>query len=102
VAVSAREGDGIERFLDAVARKLRAGAEVVELVVPYDRGDVLARLHRDAEVLVSVHTDTGTRVQVRLTAESRGRYAPYAAPAAGPANGPNGAGTTRNGDGAAN
>ena len=40
---------------------------VVELVVPYDRGDVLAALHRDGEVLVEVHDEGGTRVRARLS-----------------------------------
>ena len=34
--------------------------------VPYDRGDVLAALHRAGEVLVEVHDEQGTRVRARL------------------------------------
>ena len=34
--------------------------------MPYDRGDVLAALHRAGEVLVEVHDDDGTRVRARL------------------------------------
>ena len=34
-----------------LADRLRAVAEVVELLVPYDRGDVLAALHREGEVV---------------------------------------------------
>jgi GTP-binding protein HflX len=36
-------------------------------VVPYERGDVLAALHRDGEVLVEVHDEGGTRVRARLS-----------------------------------
>jgi GTP-binding protein HflX len=34
--------------------------------VPFDRGDVLASLHRDGEVLVEAATDSGMRVRARL------------------------------------
>jgi GTP-binding protein HflX len=66
VAVSAATGEGIEPLLDAIGIRLRALVPIVELDVPYDRGDVLAALHRDGEVLVEVHGEGGTRVRVRL------------------------------------
>jgi len=66
VAISARTGEGIEKLTDAIALRLRALSPIYELLVPYDRGDVLAALHRDGEVLVEVHDDAGTRVRARL------------------------------------
>jgi len=66
VAVSARTGAGVPALLDVIAARLRSLATVHELLIPYDRGDVLAGLHREGEVLVEVHTDAGTRVQARL------------------------------------
>jgi GTP-binding protein HflX len=67
VAVSGATGDGVERLRLAIAERLRALDRLVELVVPYDRGDVLAALHRDGEVLVEVHDEAGTRVRARLS-----------------------------------
>ena len=52
VAVSARTGAGVDELVALIGRRLRALARIVELRVPYDRGDVLAALHRDGEVLV--------------------------------------------------
>jgi GTP-binding protein HflX len=66
VAISARTGEGIDKLTDAIAARLRALSPIYELLVPYDRGDVLAALHRDGEVLVEVHDDAGTRVRARL------------------------------------
>ena len=66
VPVSAVTGDGTEKFLDVLADRLRALNAVVELSVPYERGDVLAALHREGEVLVEVHDDHATRVRARL------------------------------------
>jgi len=47
-------------------------------MVPYDRGDVLAALHRAGEVLVEVHDNGGTRVRVRLPEAATGRFAEFA------------------------
>jgi GTP-binding protein HflX len=73
VAVSARTGEGVAELQRAVADRLRAMTIVRELLVPFDRGDVLASLHRDGEVLVEAATDEGMRVRARLedTAVSR-------------------------------
>lgn len=75
VAVSARTGEGVDELLDVIGKRLRALDAVVELVVPYERGDVLAALHREGEVLVEVHGDDGTRVRARLPEE--GRFAEF-------------------------
>ena len=66
VPVSAATGEGVEAFLETLADRLRALNAVVELSVPYERGDVLAALHREGEVLVEVHDDRATRVRARL------------------------------------
>jgi GTP-binding protein HflX len=77
VAVSATSGEGIGDLLAAVARRLRVLDPVVELFVPYDRGDVLARLHETGEILVETHGADGTRLRARLPHDSAGRFEPY-------------------------
>jgi GTP-binding protein HflX len=66
VAVSARTNDGIDELQRAMADRLRAMTTVHELFVPFERGDILASLHRDGEVLVETATETGMRVRARL------------------------------------
>jgi GTP-binding protein HflX len=66
LAVSARTGEEIEKLTEVVGARLRSLTPIYELLVPYERGDVLAALHRDGEVLVEVHADEGTRVRARL------------------------------------
>jgi GTP-binding protein HflX len=77
VAISAVTGEGVGGLLDVLGDRLRAMSTVVELVVPYERGDVLAALHRDGEVLVEAHEEAGTRVRARLDDAPRSRYAEY-------------------------
>jgi GTP-binding protein HflX len=82
VAFSAVTGDGVEDLLRTLADRLRSLASVVELFVPFDRGDVLAALHREGEVLSESHADDGTHVRVRLDDAGAGRYREFVAPAA--------------------
>jgi GTP-binding protein HflX len=78
VAISAVTGTGLEGFLDVLGDRLRAMSTIVELVVPYERGDVLAAIHREGEVLVEQHEEVGTRVRARLDDVARNRYAEFA------------------------
>jgi GTPase len=82
VAVSARTGHGIDTFLATLTDRLNARLAVRELLVPFDRGDVLASLHREGEVLVEAAAEGGMRVRARLddTAASRWRHFVVAAP----------------------
>ena len=80
VAVSSVTGDGIEVFLQTLGDRLRALTNVVEFFVPYDRGDVLAAIHREGEVLVETHEDTGTRLRARLDQAGSGKFASYLVP----------------------
>ncbi len=74
VAVSARTGEGIDDMLRALADRLRGLATVIELLVPFDRGDVLAALHREGEVLVESAGDAGMSVRARLDDVSASRF----------------------------
>ena len=51
---------------------------MVELVIPYERGDVLAAVHREGEVVSTAHTDDGVRVRARLDDAAAGRLAEFA------------------------
>jgi GTP-binding protein HflX len=77
VAISAETGAGIDELLTTMADRLRVAASVVELVVPYSRGDVLAAVHREGEVLVEEHDDDGTRLRARLDPVGAARFAEF-------------------------
>ncbi|HEY8302559.1 MAG TPA: hypothetical protein VIG48_11720, partial [Jatrophihabitans sp.] len=49
----------------------------VDLLVPYTRGDLVARLHDGAEVLDTEHTPDGTRVHARVSPDLAATLAPY-------------------------
>ncbi|MCU1377693.1 MAG: GTP-binding protein HflX [Acidimicrobiales bacterium] len=77
VAISAVTGEGVENLLLTVSDRLRAMETVVELLVPYDRGDVVAALHREGEVLVESHEEGATRLRARLDRTSVGKFAAF-------------------------
>ncbi len=80
VAVSAVTGEGIEHFLRTLGDRLRALTNVVEFFVPYERGDILAAIHREGEVIVETHEETGTRVRARLDDAATGKYSQFCVP----------------------
>ncbi len=79
VMLSALTGEGIDEFLQAIGDRLRVLAEVVELVVPFDRGDVLAAIHREGEVMVESHGDSAVRLRVRVDQAGAARFRDFLA-----------------------
>jgi GTP-binding protein HflX len=79
VGVSALTGEGIEALVLAVGEKLRGLGTVVELVIPMSRGDVLAAVHREGEVLREEFDGERAMVVVRLETASVGRFSDFAA-----------------------
>jgi GTP-binding protein HflX len=77
VALSARTGDGVDDLLRTMSDRLRSLARVTELLVPYERGDVLASIHREGEVVSTSNTEGGIRVRARLGDASAGRLADF-------------------------
>ncbi|MFV0306459.1 MAG: GTPase HflX [Desertimonas sp.] len=77
VAVSAVTGEGIDDFLRTLADRLRAITTIVELEVPYDRGDVLAAIHREGEVVSTTELVDGLRIRARLADASAGRLSEF-------------------------
>jgi GTP-binding protein HflX len=73
VAVSAMTGDGIDELMLAIGDRVRAMTEVTELLIPFDRGDILAAVHREGQVLVETPAADGLRIRARLEAGSVGR-----------------------------
>ena len=63
VAVSAKEGTGMEALLRLVEQNLNRGQHRCLLQLPYEEGGVLDRLHRDAQVLNVEYVPEGIQVE---------------------------------------
>jgi GTP-binding protein HflX len=77
VLLSAATGEGVEDLVRTVSDRLRALSTIVELAIPYERGDVLAAVHREGEVLVEQAEDDVMRLRVRFDDVSIGPFQPY-------------------------
>jgi GTP-binding protein HflX len=78
VVVSARTGEGVDRLLEAIDEHLPRADHEVRALVPYDRGDLVARVHDRGEVLSQEHTAEGTALHARVPASMASELEPYA------------------------
>lgn len=77
VALSARTGEGADVFLRTIGDRLRSLSVIYELVVPYERGDILASIHREGEVVSSSDGPTEWTIRARLSDASAGRLSEF-------------------------
>lgn len=77
IVVSAATGEGTDKLLAAMADELRSSGLIVELVVPYARGEVLAAVQRAGHVLTTENEDDGYRIQARLDEASAARLSEW-------------------------
>jgi GTP-binding protein HflX len=66
VAISALTGEGVEHLLPTMGDRLRTATAVVDLLVPFERGDVLAEVHREGEVLAETVGEGAMLITARL------------------------------------
>lgn len=63
IFVSARTGEGVDELLERIAELLPAPEVELTLLVPYDRGEVISRLHVQGRVLSTDYREDGTLVK---------------------------------------
>ena len=67
VVVSAHSGAGIDELLSAIEADLPRPSTLVEVVVPYARGDLLNQVHQTGEIESLDHAEDGTHVVARVS-----------------------------------
>jgi GTP-binding protein HflX len=77
VAVSALTGAGLTELFARVADLVPSPEVEVTVLLPWSRGDLMARLHADGEVLSSTHAEEGTRVVARVEPALAGELEPF-------------------------
>jgi GTP-binding protein HflX len=66
VTVSALTGDGLPELLQVLEDEVPRPDVPVSVVLPYDQGSLVSRIHSEGEVLVEEHLEQGTRMQARV------------------------------------
>jgi GTP-binding protein HflX len=77
VAVSAVTGEHVDDITAAIVDGLEAVTTTMNLLIPYDRGNLVAILHDAGEVLDEQHAEQGTEIKVRLPAATADRFANF-------------------------
>jgi GTP-binding protein HflX len=83
VFVSAKTGEGLGELITAIERDLPRPEIDVVVLLPYDRGDLVSRLHDDADILGEEHLGEGTRVTARVGPELAADLAAYTVASSG-------------------
>jgi GTP-binding protein HflX len=79
VGISAVTGEGVDHLLLTIGDRLRHATSVVDLLVPFDRGDVLAEVHREGEVLAETVGPEGMELRARLDEAASAKLSPWLA-----------------------
>ena len=66
VFVSAHTGDGVDALRRRMAELAAPTDTAIDVVIPYQRGDLVSRVHADGRVQHTEHTNDGTRIRARV------------------------------------
>jgi GTP-binding protein HflX len=77
--VSARTGAGIGQLTELIEARLPRPDRSVRALIPYTRGDLVARIHSDGEVLSENHTGDGTLISARVRSDLAAALEEFAA-----------------------
>ncbi|HET7724973.1 MAG TPA: GTPase HflX [Propionibacteriaceae bacterium] len=76
---SARTGEGLDEVRAMVEQRLPTPGTEVTALVPYARGDLLDRIHREGELVTLEHTGDGTLVVARVHDDLAGELGAFPA-----------------------
>ncbi len=77
VFVSVQTGEGMEELIERISEFVARGTMTIELQLPPERSDLLARLHRDGTVRDVEYDGQFTRVVATIPTRSLEVFAPY-------------------------
>ena len=80
VFVSAHAGDGLDRLRQRMGELVEPNDTVVDVTIPYERGDLVAKLHAEGRIDATEHGADGTRIKARVPvslAASLGGFATF-------------------------
>jgi GTP-binding protein HflX len=78
ISVSARTGEGIQELLERIAEMIPEPDIEVAALIPYNRGDLVSRLHLNSRIMVLDYRDNGTFVRAMVKPEMAADLAEFA------------------------
>jgi len=77
--ISVHSGEGLDVLVDRLGELVGEGTREVRLLIPHDRTDLLARLHREGTVHETAYEENFCRIRATIPAKLREQTAPYLA-----------------------
>jgi GTPase len=77
VLCSAETGDGIEELIVAIAMELSRSDVEIRLTIPFNRGEVVARVHEVGAVVSETYSETGTHMLARMDQDLAGEFSEF-------------------------
>jgi GTPase len=77
VEISAKTGEGVPHLLAELGTQLRPKREFVELKIPHERAEVIARLHKVGQVIERRYNGKTAKFKARIPPHFHGEFAPY-------------------------
>jgi GTPase len=77
---SAAKGDGIDAVIAAIDRELARIKVEITVEIPFDRGELVARIHAGGDVIEETYSPEGTRVVARVSRDLMTELEAFLAP----------------------
>jgi GTP-binding protein HflX len=77
ILVSARTGQGIEDLLTTIEAAMIRLMEPIDILLPYERGELLSLLYQRGQVDHEEHTEAGVRLHGRVAPRLVSLFAAY-------------------------
>jgi GTP-binding protein HflX len=75
--ICAKSGVGVDALRSAIEARLPQPNVLMEVILPYSRGDLLDRIHRNGEIVTQEHIGDGTKLVVRVNSDLAGELSQY-------------------------
>ena len=77
VLISALTGQGLPDLLSRLEQVLDEDMTLIDVHLPYERGDLLSLVHRHGMIMRETHEETGTTVVARIPVKIAPRFHPF-------------------------
>jgi GTP-binding protein HflX len=79
IEISATTGEGIPHLLAELGTQLRPKREFLELQIPHERAEVIARLHQVGQVIERRYNGKSAKIKARIPPHFHDEFAPFIA-----------------------
>jgi GTP-binding protein HflX len=75
--VSSRTGQGFDELELAIAERLPRPNVFVQVLIPYNRGELVSRMHLNSEIIKLEYQEHGTYLEARVKEDLAAELKPY-------------------------